>query len=284
MARTRWPPTWEPRPLVQDGQIRQAPPVAARKLEPRRIVSKTTRYGVSRFGGQAGTQVSDDAPTNSKPGKQGRKHYPHSADSAPLLVAVSASAGRCRMAGSAQGGAGLPSAVSGGLSACSWGLLFGLIGCGCCGGSSRTGRGPGGLWFCSARIRRVTAWISARWVKACGKLPRWRPLRGSISSAYSNSGLAAFSSRSHSARARASSPMSARAAASQNEQIVKVPSSPVRPSSGRWGGTAGPSRGRWARWRRRGQCGGSARRWPEGNQRTATPAPRRPAPRCHSAG
>ena len=63
MARTRWPPTWEPRPLVQDGQIRQAPPVGARKLGPgRQIVSKTTRYGVSRFGGQAGTQVSDATP------------------------------------------------------------------------------------------------------------------------------------------------------------------------------------------------------------------------------
>src|SRR2546430_17438997 len=58
-----WPPTWEPRPLVQDGQIRQAPPVGARKLGPgRQIVSKTTRYGVSRFGGQAGTQVSDATP------------------------------------------------------------------------------------------------------------------------------------------------------------------------------------------------------------------------------
>src|SRR2546430_10792330 len=62
-----WPPTWEPRPLVQDGQIRQAPPVGARKLGPgRQIVSKTTRYGVSRFGGQAGTQVSDATPPRSE--------------------------------------------------------------------------------------------------------------------------------------------------------------------------------------------------------------------------
>ena len=35
----------------------------------------------------------------------------------------------------------------------------------------------------SARITCITALISARWVKACGKLPRWRPDLGSISSA-----------------------------------------------------------------------------------------------------
>ena len=35
----------------------------------------------------------------------------------------------------------------------------------------------------SARITCTTALISARWVNACGKLPRWRPVRGSISSA-----------------------------------------------------------------------------------------------------
>ena len=37
--------------------------------------------------------------------------------------------------------------------------------------------------FSSARITCMTALISARCVNACGKLPRWRPLRGSISSA-----------------------------------------------------------------------------------------------------
>ena len=35
----------------------------------------------------------------------------------------------------------------------------------------------------SARITCITALISARWVNACGKLPRWRPERASISSA-----------------------------------------------------------------------------------------------------
>ena len=35
----------------------------------------------------------------------------------------------------------------------------------------------------SDRMMCITALIRARWVKACGKLPRWRPLWGSISSA-----------------------------------------------------------------------------------------------------
>ena len=35
----------------------------------------------------------------------------------------------------------------------------------------------------SARITCTTALINARWVNACGKLPRCRPVRGSISSA-----------------------------------------------------------------------------------------------------
>ena len=43
---------------------------------------------------------------------------------------------------------------------------------------------------CSARITCITALIRARWVNACGKFPRWRPERASISSAYSPSGLA----------------------------------------------------------------------------------------------
>ena len=36
---------------------------------------------------------------------------------------------------------------------------------------------------CSARMMCMTALISARWVNACGKLPRWRPVPASISSA-----------------------------------------------------------------------------------------------------
>ncbi len=54
----------------------------------------------------------------------------------------------------------------------------------------------------SARMTCTTALISARWVNACGKLPRCRPVRGSISSAYRCSGLANDSSRSHRCLAR----------------------------------------------------------------------------------
>ena len=46
-----------------------------------------------------------------------------------------------------------------------------------------------------------TALISARCVNACGKLPRWRPVTGSNSSAYSPSGEATLSSRSIRSRA-----------------------------------------------------------------------------------
>ena len=54
--------------------------------------------------------------------------------------------------------------------------------------SSRpSGSGPASRPW-SARITCMTALISARWVNAWGKLPRWRPERGSISSAYSPSG------------------------------------------------------------------------------------------------
>ena len=65
MARTRWPPDLEPRPLAQDGQIGTAPLVGANNPGPgRRIVRRTAREGVSRFGGQAGTQVPDPTPAS----------------------------------------------------------------------------------------------------------------------------------------------------------------------------------------------------------------------------
>src|ERR1700722_19110839 len=55
--------TCEPRPLAQDGQIRPARRWVPENLGPgRRIVSRTTRKGVSRFGGQAGTQAPDPTP------------------------------------------------------------------------------------------------------------------------------------------------------------------------------------------------------------------------------
>ncbi len=73
--------------------------------------------------------------------------------------------------------------------------------------------------------------MSARWVNACGKLPRCMPLAASISSAYRCSGLASDRSLAHSALARSCSPILDSADTSQNEQIVNVPSSPLRPSS-----------------------------------------------------
>ena len=55
--------TCEPRPLAQDGQIRPARRWVPQKPGPgRRIVSRTARTGVSRFGGQAGTQAPDPTP------------------------------------------------------------------------------------------------------------------------------------------------------------------------------------------------------------------------------
>src|SRR6185437_10541343 len=83
----------------------------------------------------------------------------------------------------------------------------------------------------SASMTCITALINARWEKAWGKLPRWCPVWGSISSANNRSRLAAVSSLVHNERARSTSPISTRAETSQNEQMVKVPSSPSKPSS-----------------------------------------------------
>ena len=55
--------TCEPRPLVQAGQIRPAPLAGAINLGPgRQIVSQDSPDGVSRIGGQAGTQAPDPTP------------------------------------------------------------------------------------------------------------------------------------------------------------------------------------------------------------------------------
>jgi hypothetical protein len=65
--------TREPRPLVQAGQIRPAPLAGAIKtLGPgRQIVSQDSPDGVSRIGGQAGTQAPDPTPVPVKTGKAG---------------------------------------------------------------------------------------------------------------------------------------------------------------------------------------------------------------------
>src|SRR6516164_8427627 len=70
----------KPRPLIQARQIRPAAPVGARNLGPgRQIVSQDSPNGVSRIGGQAGTQAPD--PTSTSPQKHGSRagsNYPQS--------------------------------------------------------------------------------------------------------------------------------------------------------------------------------------------------------------
>ena len=78
----------------------------------------------------------------------------------------------------------------------------------------------------SSAITWETALIRARWVKAWGKLPRWRPDSASSSSAKRSSHPAASRRRSHSSRARWHSPISESAETSQKEQIRNVPSLP----------------------------------------------------------
>src|SRR6266487_1851818 len=72
--------TCEPRPLVQDGQIRPAVPVGAIKTwDPadRSFRRKPERRQPNRRSGRdPGSRPY--ARTTSKPGKPGRKHYPHS--------------------------------------------------------------------------------------------------------------------------------------------------------------------------------------------------------------
>ena len=65
--------TREPRPLVQAGQIRPAPLAGAIKtLGPgRQIVSQDSPDGVSRIGGQAGTQAPDPTPVPGQTGEAG---------------------------------------------------------------------------------------------------------------------------------------------------------------------------------------------------------------------
>src|SRR6266568_5439349 len=72
--------TCEPRPLVQDGQIRPAAPAGAIKTWARpadRCAGQPgRRQPIRRSGRDPGPRPY--ARTTTKPGKQGRKHYPHS--------------------------------------------------------------------------------------------------------------------------------------------------------------------------------------------------------------
>ena len=69
MARTRWPSDpVKPWPLIQARQIRPAAPVGATKAwDPAdRSIRRTDPNGVSRLGGQAGTQAPDPTPPPSQ--------------------------------------------------------------------------------------------------------------------------------------------------------------------------------------------------------------------------
>src|SRR5712692_9220045 len=71
--------TCEPRPLAQDGQIRPAPPVGARKpgAPADRSFRRTARAASADSEVRPGPGPRPYAHTTAKPRKQGRKHYPH---------------------------------------------------------------------------------------------------------------------------------------------------------------------------------------------------------------
>jgi len=103
MARTRWPPGpgnpgLLPRPGRSDRQRRWVP----QKPGPgRQIDSQDSPSGVSRFGGQAGTQATDPTPPpdQSQGGRAGSTTHILPADYALLVDGKFAAAERCRTTG-----------------------------------------------------------------------------------------------------------------------------------------------------------------------------------------
>src|SRR5690606_21693676 len=93
-------------------------------------------------------------------------------------------------------------------------------------------RTPDGHRATRSPIARA-ALINARWLSACGRLPRKSPVPGSISSLYRPTSLASATARSMRSAARSTCPPLASASASQNEQATNAPSAPDRPSSPR---------------------------------------------------
>ena len=85
----------------------------------------------------------------------------------------------------------------------------------------------------SASLIAHAALTSPMWLSACGWLPSILRVRGSTSSASSPTSLTNATARSNTSRARAGSPASAQASASQNVHSREVPSSPGRASSAR---------------------------------------------------
>src|SRR5580704_3355423 len=95
--------TCEPRPLAQDGQIRPAAPVGAVNLGPgRQSASQDSPYGISRIGGQAGTQAPDATPLFSQDQGSRARSTIHSlpAESASCIDGEFAVIAPRRMAGS----------------------------------------------------------------------------------------------------------------------------------------------------------------------------------------
>jgi hypothetical protein len=93
----------KPWPLIQARQIRPAAPVGARNWDPAdRSFRKTTRGGVSRIGGQAGTQAPD--PTRPSPQDRGSRAgstiHILPADYGPLTIARMVQPGALISAGS----------------------------------------------------------------------------------------------------------------------------------------------------------------------------------------
>jgi len=94
MARTRWPSDLATPASSQAGQIRPAAPVGARKPGPgRQIVSQDSPSGVSRIGGQAGTQAPTLRPYHHKTAEAGPEALIH------ILPAESGAAAAANMTG-----------------------------------------------------------------------------------------------------------------------------------------------------------------------------------------
>jgi len=79
MARTRWPPDWEPWPLVQARQNRDGTAGGCQKTwDPADRSFRKTTSGVSRLAGQAGTQATDPTPGPRRtPGSRAGSTHPH---------------------------------------------------------------------------------------------------------------------------------------------------------------------------------------------------------------
>ena len=88
MARTRWPPgPVNPGLLHRSGRSDRQRRRVPKNLGPgRQIVSQDSPYGVSRIGGQAGTQAPDPTPVSSQNREAGPEALIHSLPAEYVLV------------------------------------------------------------------------------------------------------------------------------------------------------------------------------------------------------